>query len=159
MDNYDNINNIEINKNFKNNLKKQILDGEILVVKFVYPFKDKNNCNEEYINIGIILEKTIIESDKLKTVKTDINQLKPHIFQMSKIVFEDIVKYRKYDVHKYNFLIKRYDKGLYTKYNIAVIDPKEEEDYDEEYEKKINKIIKDEENNNKYESYEKYELK
>lgn len=226
----------KLSENNKNNYKKadfdefikKIKDGESLIIRFVYPFKDKDeslqafgikyhqlqinkngktyyprqicnkfidykneciNCNNEkenllsnfndniteigsitdvneskkrseYINIGIVLEKEIIEDNNLKTIKTDINQLKPQIYQMGKMIFEDILKNtnpittsrraKKYDVYKYNFMIERKGKGLDTKYDITVIDPKEEEDYDEEYEQKLEKIIKEENNNDKF---------
>lgn len=122
---------------------------------------NESKKRSEFINIGIVLEKEIIEDNKLKTIKTDINQLKPQIYQMGKIMFEDIIKYtnpittsrrvKKHDVHKYDFVIERKGKGLDTKYNVTAVDPKEEEQYyDEEYEQKIEKIIKDENNNDKF---------
>jgi hypothetical protein len=122
---------------------------------------NESKKRSEYINIGIVLEKVIIENDNQKTIKTDINQLKPQIYQMGKMIFEDILKYtnpittsrrvKKHDIHKYDFLIERCGKGLDTKYNITVIDPKEDEEYyDEEYEKKLENIIKDENNDDKF---------
>ncbi len=225
----------KLNENYKNNYKKtdfdefikKIKDGESLIIRFVYPFKDKEelpqafgikyhqlqinkngkiyyprqicnkfvdyrneciNCDNEkenietfndnitelgtvmdineskkrteYINIGIVLEKEIIEDNKPKTIKTEIDNLKPQIYQMGKMIFEDILKYtnpvttsrrvKKYDIHKYDFMIERKGKGLDTKYNITVIDPKEDEEYYEEFEKKIEKIIKNENNYDKF---------
>lgn len=145
-----------------NNEKDNLISGlndNITEISTVLEINESKK-RSEYINIGIVLEKTIIENDNLKTIKTDINQLKPQIYQMGKMMFEDILKYtnpittsrrvKKYDVCKYDFLIERHGKGLDTKYNVTVIDPKEEDDYDENYEENIKNIIELEKNNDRF---------
>lgn len=226
----------KLNENYKNNYKKtdfdefikKIKDGESLLIRFVYPFKDKDEsfqtfgvkyhqlqinkndktyyprqiCNKfidykndcvycnnekenyilndndniteigtitdvneskkrsEYINIGIVLEKNITENDNEKTIKTDINQLKPQIYQMGKTIFEELLeltnpkiisrRFKKHDIYKYNFLIGRSGKGLDTKYTVKAINPRDDEDYNEEYENKLKKITEDENNNDRF---------
>lgn len=56
--------------------------------------------------------------------------------KMNSKSYNNIQKIKKYDVNNYDFLIKRNEKGLDTKYNIAVIDLKDDKDYNEVYENK-----------------------
>src|ERR1700730_8486832 len=148
-------------KNNFDSFIKKIKDGESIVIRFIYPFKDENdipqtfgikyhqmqinrdgkifyprelcnkfinsqeeciNCNREkeylissldhniteigtitdineskkrseYINVGIVVEKTIIEENNNKIIKIEQKDLIPQIFQMGKTIFDDIIKY------------------------------------------------------------------